>query len=178
MIAADSGGGGRRPVVVLVGPPGSGKTTVGQVLARRLGTAFRDTDADVARHAGMPVGDIFIERGEDAFRALERDAVARALTEHEGVLALGGGAVLDAATRASLRGHLVVHLDVRVSDAVARVGLARDRPLLVEGPRTRITAMLRARAPLYAEVATAVVDTAGRTPEEVVELVEKLVVGP
>ncbi|WP_239394578.1 shikimate kinase [Frankia sp. CiP3] len=170
--------GGRRPLVVLVGPPGSGKTTVGQLLARRLGTSFRDTDTDVELRAGMPVADIFVERGEEAFRALERDAVARALTGHDGVLALGGGAVLDAATRASLRGQRVVHLDVGVSDAVARVGLARDRPLLVEAPRTRIAAMLRARAPLYAEVAAAVVDTAGRTPEEVVELVEQSVVRP
>ncbi|WP_250284811.1 shikimate kinase [Frankia sp. CiP1_Cm_nod2] len=164
----------RRPVVVLVGPPGSGKTTVGRLLARRLEVAFRDTDADVEARAGRSVADIFVELGEEHFRALERDAVARALAGHDGVLALGGGAVLDAATRQALRGHTVVHLDVGVHDAVARVGLARDRPLLVEGPRTRIAAMLRARAPLYAEVAAAVVDTVGHTPEEVVGLVEKL----
>nr|WP_131747618.1 shikimate kinase [Frankia sp. Cppng1_Ct_nod] len=167
--------GARRPIVVLVGPPGAGKTTIGQLLARRCGAGFRDTDGDVEVHAGMSVADVFVERGEDYFRALERDAVARALAEHDGVLALGGGAVLDPATRALLRGHTVVHLDVGISDAVKRVGLARDRPLLVEAPRTKMAAMLRARAPLYAEVASAVVSTAGRTPEEVVELVEKLV---
>jgi shikimate kinase len=169
---------GRRPAAVLVGAPGAGKTTVGRLLAQRLATGFRDTDTDVEERTGMSVADIFLDHGEDAFRALERDAVAAALAEHDGVLALGGGAVLDPATRISLRGHRVVHLDVGVGDAVTRVGLARGRPLLVEAPRSRLAAMLRARAPLYAEVAAAVVDTTGRTPEEVVDMIEKLVVGP
>ncbi|MGF7238179.1 MAG: shikimate kinase [Frankia sp.] len=164
-----------RPVVVLVGPPGAGKTTVGSLLADRLGVPFRDTDADVETTAGMTVADIFIEQGEDRFRELERAAVAAALDSHPGVLAVGGGAVLDPTTRAALRGHRVVHLAVGVSDATRRVGLGRDRPLLVEGPRTKIAAMLRARAPLYAEVATSAVDTNGRTPEEVVDMVETLV---
>ncbi len=163
------------PIVVLVGAPGAGKTTVGSLLAARLGVPFHDADADVEATAGMSVSDIFIEQGEDTFRELERAAVAAALVDHSGVLAVGGGAVLDPATRAALRGHRVVHLEVGVSDAARRVGLSRDRPLLVEGPRTKIAAMLRVRAPLYAEVATAAVATNGRTPEEVVDMVEKLV---
>jgi shikimate kinase len=159
------------PRAVLVGPPGAGKTTVGQLLADRWGVTFRDTDADVERTAGMSVSDIFVTEGEERFRELERAAVAAALESHDGVLALGGGAVLDPATRAALAGHTVVHLNVGSSDAAKRVGLARDRPLLIEAPRTRLAAMLRERAPLYAEVATNVVDTSGRTPEDVAESV-------
>jgi shikimate kinase len=164
-----------RPVAVLVGSPGAGKTTVGELLAARLGVTLRDTDADVEAALGMSVADIFIEKGEDAFRAAERAAVAAALAEHPGVLALGGGAVLAEQTRAALAGHTVVYLDVDVADAAKRVGLARDRPLLVEAPRTRLTALLRARRPLYEQVATIMVDTAGRTPAEVAaEVLTKL----
>jgi shikimate kinase len=159
---------GPRPVAVLVGAPGSGKSTVGSLLAADLGVALRDTDTDVETTLGMTVSDIFIEKGEDVFRAAERAAVAAALAEHSGVVALGGGAVLDARTRAALAGHTVVFLDVDLHDAVKRVGLARDRPLLVESPRARLSAQLRERRPLYLEVATIVVGTAGRAPEEVV----------
>jgi shikimate kinase len=160
---------GVRPKAVLVGPPGAGKTTVGELLAARLGVTLRDTDADIEAALGMSVADIFIEKGEDAFRAAERAAVAAALAEHPGVLALGGGAVIDPASRAALGGHTVVYLEVDVSDAARRVGLARDRPLLIEAPRARLAALLRERRPLYKEVAAVVVDTSGRTPEEVAE---------
>ena len=134
---------------------------------------FRDTDTDVEAVAGRPVADIFIEYGEAHFRDLERKAVAVALAEASGVLSLGGGAVMDAATRRALAGgHTVVHLDVGLSDAAKRVGMARDRPLLVESPRARLAAMLAERRPLYAEVATVVVDTSGRSPEEITDRVD------
>lgn len=142
---------------------------MGELLAERLGVTLRDTDADVEAALGMTVADIFIELGEDAFRAAERAAVTAALAEHPGVLALGGGTVIDPSIRAALAGHTVVYLHVDLSDAVRRVGLARDRPLLVEAPRARLAALLRERRPLYEEVATVVVDTIGHTPEEVVE---------
>ncbi|MBL7502202.1 shikimate kinase [Frankia sp. CNm7] len=158
-----------RPVAVLVGAPGAGKTTIGQLVADRLGVTLRDTDTDVEATFGMSVSDIFIEKGEEAFRAAERAAVAAALAEHPGILALGGGAVLADETRAALAGHTVVYLEVDVSDAAHRVGLARDRPLLIEAPRARLAALLRERRPLYAEVATVVVDTAGRGPQEVAD---------
>jgi shikimate kinase len=155
------------PVLVVVGPPGAGKSTVGGLLAQRLGVDFRDTDADVESTAGMPVSDIFVEHGESTFRDLERTAVATALADHDGVLALGGGAILDPATRALLQGYTVVFLDVGLADAVRRVGLARDRPLLIANPRAQLMRLLEARRPLYEEVASITVATDGRTPDDI-----------
>ncbi|GAA4318467.1 shikimate kinase [Klenkia terrae] len=145
------------PRVVLVGPPASGKTTVGTRLAKELGTAFRDTDHDVEAQAGTSVADVFVTHGEAHFRALEERAVARALAEHEGVLALGGGAVTSTHTRALLVEHgraggTVVWLDVDLPTAAKRVGLSRDRPILGVNPRQMLRQMLETRAPLYGEV--------------------------
>lgn len=163
------------PVAVLVGPPGAGKTTLGELLAAHLGAEFRDVDHDIEATAGKPISEIFVDDGEEVFRALEVAAVAAALDTHEGVLALGGGAVLADATRAALRGHRVVHLDVGLSDAAERVGLNTARPLLALNPRATLRAMLAQRAPLYAEVATITVGTDGRTPEEILrEVVARL----
>ena len=149
------------PKVVLVGPPGAGKTTVGRLVAEALGVRFRDTDADVSAAAGKPVSEIFVDDGEAAFRAMERAAVAAALAGHDGVLALGGGAVTAPETGALLAGHRVVFLDVGLADAARRVGFNRDRPLLLGNPRARLMKLMDARRPLYEEVATAVVDAGG-----------------
>lgn len=160
------------PVVVLVGAPASGKTTVGTALAELLGLRFRDTDADVEALTGSTIADLFIDRGEEHFRALEAQAVERALAEHDGVLALGGGAVLSATTRERLtgygrRGGTVAWLQVDLPSAAKRAGLSRDRPLLAVNPRAMLRALLEARAPLYEEVATLTVPTAGREPADV-----------
>ena len=157
-------------MLVVVGPPAAGKTTVGTAVAAALGVPFRDTDADVEATTGTTVADLFVQLGEPHFRALEEDAVARALTEHDGVLALGGGAVLSAATRERLvaAGCTVAWLDVDVASAAHRVGLSRDRPLLAVNPRAMLRTMLEARAPLYAEVSTVTVPTAGRPISDVV----------
>ncbi|MFC4017939.1 shikimate kinase [Micromonospora sp. GCM10011542] len=155
------------PVVVLVGAPGCGKTTVGRVLAATLGVEFRDTDCDIESMAGKPIPEIFIDEGEAHFRTLERAAVAAALAGGTGVLALGGGAVLAEETRAALLGHRVVHLSVELPHAVKRVGLGAGRPLLAINPRATLKHLMDQRRPLYTEVATATVATDGRTPEEI-----------
>jgi len=157
------------PRVVLVGPMGAGKTTVAGLLGAAWGTEVRDTDHDVEARAGCTVAEIFVDSGEEAFRALERAAVAEALADHDGVLALGGGAVLAPETRELLAGHEVVFLRVGLSDAVKRVGLGSARPLLLGNVRGRIKGLLDERTPVYESVATLVVDTDGRTPEEVAE---------
>lgn len=160
-----------RPRVVLVGPPGAGKTTIGAALARRLEVGFRDTDADVEAMLDKPVSDVFVDDGEAVFRAAERSAVSAALREHDGVLALGGGAVVDPSTREQLRAHQVVFLDVSLTAAVSRVGLARDRPLLLGSPRAQLKALMDARRPWYTEVATITVDTSTAQPADVVEAI-------
>ena len=153
---------------VLVGPPGAGKTTVGELVAAALGKGFRDTDADIVETAGKPVPDIFVDDGEDAFRALERAAVAAALSTFDGVLALGGGAVLSPETRDRLKdGHPVVFLSVELTDAVSRIGLGVGRPLLAVNPRATLKHLLEQRRPLYQEVATWTVLTDGRAPDEI-----------
>jgi shikimate kinase len=154
-------------VAVLVGPPGAGKTTVGTLVAARLGLPFRDTDADIEERAGKPIPDIFVEDGEPAFRALEAACVAAALDTFGGVLALGGGAVMNGVTQARLAGHTVVYLSVGIADAAARVGLNRDRPLLLGNVRSRLKALLDERVPTYQKVATATVRTDGRSPDAV-----------
>ena len=154
--------------IVLVGPPGAGKTTVGRLLAARLGVPFRDTDADIETTAGKSIADIFYDDGEDQFRVLERAAVAAALAEHDGVLSLGGGAVLAEGTRGLLEGRHVVFLNVGLSDAAKRVGFNRDRPVLALNPRAALQQLMAERLPLYRQVATVEISTDGKSPEQVV----------
>jgi shikimate kinase len=158
-----------RPVCVLVGPPGAGKTTVGQKVAAAMGLNFRDTDTDIVAAAGKPIPDIFVDDGEPVFRTFELAAVSVALQSFDGVLALGGGAILAEQTRERLRGHTVVYLSVELSDAAARVGLSGGRPLLAMNPRATLKYLLDQRRPLYQEVATITVVTDGRSPEEIVD---------
>jgi shikimate kinase len=163
------------PRVVLVGPMGAGKTTVAALLAEAWGVAARDTDADVEAAEDRTISDIFVDSGEARFRELERAAVGEALAQHHGVLALGGGAVLDPVTRDLLHGQPVVFLRVGLSHAVKRVGLGSARPLLLGNVRGRIKALLDERTPIYEQVATYTVDTDGRSPEDVAREVQELI---
>jgi shikimate kinase len=172
---------------VLIGPPGAGKSAVGPLLADRLGVEFTDTDADIAAAAGKPVGDIFIEQGEDAFRELERAAVTAALGEQGalrargGVLALGSGAVLDPAIadlldglrgglgRWSLRTSTVVYLSAEFGTVSRRVGLDRPRVVVPGNPRGRLRAMHDERDPIYARLAGVTIPTDDLDPGELAD---------
>jgi len=152
---------------VLIGPPGAGKSTVGPLLAADLGVGFTDTDAEVEATAGKPVSDIFVEDGEPAFRALESAAVARALAEARGVVAVGGGAVLDPRTQEMLAGHRVVYLETGFAVAAKRVGLGQARPLLIGNPRATLKILLDQRVPVYRRLATITVHTDDSEPAEI-----------
>jgi shikimate kinase len=168
---------GQGPVVVLIGSPGAGKSSVGRRVADALRVPFADSDALVEAAAGMSVSDIFVDLGEEEFRRLEAAAIAAALADSSGVLALGGGAVMREETRERLHGRRVVWLRVSVSDAASRVGLNTARPLLLGNVRGTLSALLEQRTPVYQEVSTDVVDTSGRSVREVTEAVLEVVRG-
>jgi len=160
------------PAAILIGPPGAGKSTVGPLLAARLGVGFADTDDRVEAVAGKPVSDIFIDDGEQAFRALEREAVAWAVSGAGGelpggVIGLGGGAVLDPGTQQLLAGRPVVYLATGFAALAKRVGLDRPRPLLAGNPRAMLRALLEQRLPVYEKLASITVSTDDRPPDEI-----------
>jgi shikimate kinase len=153
--------------VVLIGPPGSGKTTVGRVLARLLGVDLLDTDQAIEAQQGRSISDIFMDDGEPRFRELEQDEVVSSLATHVGVLSVGGGAVMNPTSAAALAGHPVVFLDVGIADAAKRVGFNNSRPLMAVNPRAQWTRMMEIRRPTYERLATFSVLTTGRVPQDV-----------
>ena len=157
------------PVAILIGPPGAGKTTVGGLLGALLGAEFLDTDSAIEELAGKPVADIFISDGEAVFRELERAAAARTIASHPGILALGGGAVMDPGTRQLLAGQPVVYLQTGFAAAVHRTGLDAPRPLLIGNPRTRLRELLEERLPVYEALAWVTVTTDDRAPQEIAD---------
>ncbi|GAA1630326.1 shikimate kinase [Georgenia ruanii] len=164
---------GPQPLLVLVGPPGSGKSTAGALVAERLGVALTDTDAVLAERARRGVGELFIDVGEERFRELEDAAVTEALAA-PGVLALGSGAVEHAASslgRYRADGGTVVFLDVSLAAGMPRVGLNAPRSVTLGSPRALFSSMAAQRRPAYESVASAVVDTSDLTVEQVVEAV-------
>jgi shikimate kinase len=165
------------PVAVVVGMPGAGKSTVGAAVAERLGLPFADADTLIEAKAGKTVPEIFFDDGEPAFRELEKTTIADALVSFDGVLALGGGSILDPETRAALAGAIVVHLSVQLPDAVKRVGLGAGRPLLNINPRATLKHLMDQRRPLYEEVATYTVVTDGRDPADITAEVAGLLKG-
>ncbi|MGW0043335.1 shikimate kinase [Rhodococcus sp. NPDC003348] len=158
------------PRAVLIGPPGAGKSTIGRRLARALDVDIYDTDVAIESETGRTIPEIFAEDGEPTFRTIEEDVVRRALEEQDGVVSLGGGAILSDATRSRLAGHTVVYLEISVAEGLKRTGANTTRPLLNGGdPRQKYRDLMRRRRPLYREVATIRMRTDGRSPARVVQ---------
>lgn len=163
-------------VVVLIGFMGAGKTTVGRLLAARLGLPFVDSDALVEQRSGRAIKDIFATDGEPCFRELEYQAVTELVSGPDAVISLGGGAVTDERTRTVLRGACVVYLHVGYREAMARVRRDEVRPLL---KRSDLDELYRQRIPVYEDVSVVTVDTDGRRPDSVVkEIAERLAALP
>lgn len=157
------------PKAVLVGLPGSGKSTIGRRLAKALGVGLLDTDVAIEQRTGRSIANIFATDGEQEFRRIEEDVVRAALADHDGVLSLGGGAVTSPGVRAALAGHTVVYLEISAAEGVRRTGGNTVRPLLAGPDRAeKYRALMAKRAPLYRRVATMRVDTNRRNPGAVV----------
>jgi shikimate kinase len=161
--------------IVLVGVPGAGKTTVGKLLAKKLGIDFFDSDQVIESRAGKSVSDIFTQDGEPAFRKLEHDVIVELLGSSNSVVALGGGSLGNDETRARVKGATAVWLVAGLAQAVDRVGMNRNRPLLLGNVRGQLADLMAAREPFYKEVAAIAVDTSKLIPSEVVaEIVSEL----
>ena len=157
--------------IVLVGVPGAGKTTVGKLLARAMNVDFFDSDQVIENRAGKSVSDIFTQDGEPAFRKIEHEVVCELLQNDAAVLALGGGSLGNDDTRTQVSKAKVVWLIAGLAQAVDRVGMNRNRPLLLGNVRGQLADLMTAREPLYKEVATIAVDTSKLIPSEVVQAI-------
>lgn len=158
-------------LVILVGVPGAGKTTVGKILAQQLGVNFSDSDHIIEERAGKPISDIFTQDGEPAFRSLESQVIAEYVAQGSGVLALGGGAVQDESTRDVIANHDVVWLSAGLSQAVDRVGMNKNRPLLLGNVRGQLADLMAKRIPLYESVAKFTIDTNDLSPNQVADAI-------
>ena len=159
------------PRVILIGPMGSGKTTIGQLIAKRLDIAFRDTDQVIEGETGRTVSDIFLEDGEDAFRLLEKGVLRNELLSDGTVLALGGGAPISMDAQSALRAIAspVVYLDISLATVAPRIGFNRDRPLLLHNPRGQWQTLMEARRPIYESIADTVIDVNTKSENEIVD---------
>lgn len=160
------------PRAVLIGPPGAGKSTIGRRLAQALDLPLLDTDAEIERTTGRTIPDIFGTDGEPAFRRIEEEVVADALARHDGIVSLGGGAILSERTRALLQDRTVIYLEISVAEGLRRTGTNTTRPLLAGAdPAAKYRESMRRRRPLYRQAATIRVRTDGRSPGRVVQQV-------
>jgi shikimate kinase len=164
------------PQVILIGPPGAGKSSVGKALSQRLATDFADTDLLIEKESGMRVSDIFLDKGEPFFRELETEIVLREINSFVGVLALGGGAVINADVEQALRNyaHPICFLDVSLSSAAPRIGFNRDRPLLVGNPRAKWQELMNARRPIYEGLATFTISTDSGSPSQIAQQIAEI----
>lgn len=163
--------------VVLIGPPGAGKTTIGKALAKEIATEFIDSDSEIERITGKKISDIFVEEGEAVFRKTEVEIVTALLDGFEGVIALGGGAPINTQIQEALTGveYPVIFIDVSISQAAKRIGFNKDRPLLLINPRQQWMNLMSERRPIYEKLASQTVNSDSQKPHEVAKLIsEKL----
>ena len=158
------------PKLILIGPPGAGKSSIGRQLSKVLEVPFKDTDVLVEEQAGKKISDIFVEDGEPAFRKIEREVVLKEISTGNGVLALGGGSVLDQEVAEKLESMKsnVIYLEVSISNAAPRVGFNKDRPLLAVNPRQQWLNLMEKRKPIYERLCGVKVSTDNKKPNEVV----------
>ena len=159
------------PRIILIGPMGSGKTTVGNALATDLGSHFRDTDEMIVAQSGREISDIFIEDGEDSFRVIEKAVLRAELLSDGAVLALGGGAPISYDAQSALRaiGVPIVYLEISLSTVAPRVGFNRDRPLLLGNPRAQWQTLMDERRPIYEAIATHKINVDGKSEDQLVD---------
>ena len=162
--------------IVLIGPPGSGKSSVGKALSRKLSRPWIDTDTEVESRAGKKISEIFFEDGEATFRAIESDVVDEVMGSEAGIVSLGGGSVLNEASQKRITtAKEVVFLDVSISNAAPRVGFNKDRPLLAINPRQQWLQLMEKRRPIYESLATITVSTDNKKPDQVAdEIIEAI----
>lgn len=156
--------------VVLIGPPGAGKSTIGKILAQKMQRDFIDTDHLIEETTGKKIADIFLIDGEVEFRRIERDVVLASIKKEGYVISLGGGSVLDSEVETALSKMAeVIFLDVSISNAAPRVGFNRERPLVLGNPRQQWISLMEKRRPIYERIATRRISTDNRKAHEVVE---------
>lgn len=170
------------PLLILIGPPGAGKSTIGAALAQRLGVDLVDTDAAIESSAGRSISDIFVDDGEATFRQMELDTVLDALEHHPGVVSLGGGAVMTPGIAEALERErhtgTVTFLNVGIADAASRVGFDASRPMLVINPRASWNRLMNARRPTYERLAHLQIETAGRDVESICDEIQTAIQTP
>lgn len=164
--------------IVLIGPPGAGKTSIGKALSKEIGLAFIDSDAEIERISGKTISEIFVDQGEEVFRKTEVETVTRILAEFEGVVALGGGAPINPEIQKVLLNsdYPVIFIDVSISQAANRIGFNKDRPLLMINPRQQWLHLMSERRPIYEKLATITVSSDNSKPAEVAKTITEKIV--
>ena len=162
--------------VILIGPPGSGKSTIGKALSRKTGQSFTDTDDVIEERTGITISQIFVDKGEAWFRELEAEVLQAELAKIDGILSLGGGAPLSDTAQSLLNSATTskVYLDVSLATAAPRVGFNRDRPLLLNNPRGAWQELMEKRRPIYEALATHIVKVDERAPKDIVDEIVRL----
>ena len=159
------------PRAIFIGPMGSGKSTIGKAVASALGLPFRDTDSIIEEREEMPVSQIFIDKGEDYLRTVEKKVLRDELLNDGSILALGGGAPIsvDAQSALKVSSAPVIYLDISLASVAPRIGFNRDRPLLLHNPRGQWQTLMEVRRPIYESIANVVIDVNGKSQKQIVE---------